>query len=175
MGISTTAAAVVPAVRRITASGVPASSVTTPIKLSWDSVRSGAIKLATSSFVRSGPSGTGKLPVTTRLTRRNSRAPADCFSCAVAVVPERVVGGQSLTRILDQIALHCGLPQAIRTDNGKEFCAQVSMAWAHMRGVKLFLIEPGKPNQSDVLARYHPQHGWPEPRATRGFAQRKRA
>jgi putative transposase len=70
---------------------------------------------------------------------------------AVAIVPERAIGGNLLTRILDRVALHRGLPQAIRTDNGKEFCGRAMLTWAHQRGVKLFLIEPGKPNQNAYI------------------------
>ncbi len=39
---------------------------------------------------------------------------------AIAIVRERAIGGNLLTRILDRVALHLGLPKAIRTDNGKE-------------------------------------------------------
>ena len=67
---------------------------------------------------------------------------------SVATVPERFIGGQLLTRMLDRIALKRGLPQAIRTDNGKEFCGRAMLTWAYTRDVKLFLIEPGKPNQN---------------------------
>jgi len=74
---------------------------------------------------------------------------------AVAIVPERAIGGQSLTRTLDRIALHRGLPQAIRTDNGKEFCGHAMLTWAHTRGVKLFLIEPGKPNQNAYIESFN--------------------
>jgi len=70
---------------------------------------------------------------------------------AVAVVPERAIGGLPLTRILNRLALHRGLPKAIRTDNGKEFCGRAMLTWAHERGVKLFLIEPGKPNQNAYI------------------------
>jgi len=74
---------------------------------------------------------------------------------AVAIVPERAIGGQSLTRILDGIAHHRRLPQAIRTDNSKEFCGQAMLTWAHARGVKLFLIEPGKPNQNAYIESFN--------------------
>ncbi len=43
---------------------------------------------------------------------------------AVAIVPERAISGQSLTRILDGLAVQRGLPKAIRTDKGKEFCGR---------------------------------------------------
>lgn len=50
---------------------------------------------------------------------------------AVAIVPERAIGGHVLTRILDRLAVQRGLPQAIRTDNGKEFCGRIMLNWAH--------------------------------------------
>jgi putative transposase len=74
---------------------------------------------------------------------------------AVAIVPERAIGGVSLTRMLDQLACRRGLPKAIRTDNGKEFCGRAMLAWAHARGVKLFLIEPGKPNQNAYIESFN--------------------
>ena len=74
---------------------------------------------------------------------------------AVAIVPERAIGGRSLTRILDRVALHRGLPRAIRTDNGKEFCGHAMLTWAHLRGVKLFLIEPGKPSQNAYIESFN--------------------
>lgn len=74
---------------------------------------------------------------------------------AVAIVPERSIGGQSLTRMLDRMALQRRLPQAIRTDNGKEFCGRAMLSWAHTRGVKMFLIEPGKPNQNAYIESFN--------------------
>ena len=67
---------------------------------------------------------------------------------AFAIVAERALGGNQLLRILEQLASTRGLPKAIRTDNGKEFCSRAMLTWAHARGVPLFLIEPGKPNQN---------------------------
>lgn len=74
---------------------------------------------------------------------------------AVAIVSERAIGGQSLTRILDRIAKLRGYPRAIRTDNGKEFCGRAMLTWAHERGIKLFLIEPGKPNQNAYIESFN--------------------
>jgi len=48
-----------------------------------------------------------------------------------------------------------GLPKAIRTDNGKEFCGKAMLAWAHARGIRLFLIEPGKPNQNAYIESFN--------------------
>ncbi|WP_244131965.1 IS3 family transposase [Burkholderia plantarii] len=74
---------------------------------------------------------------------------------AVAIVPERAIGGHALTRILDRVALLRGLPKAIRTGSGKEFCGRAMLTWAHRRGVKLFLIEPGKPNQNAYIESFN--------------------
>lgn len=74
---------------------------------------------------------------------------------AVAIVPERAMGGNQLVRILDQLAQTRGLPKALRTDNGKEFCSRAMLTWAHARGVQLFLIEPGKPNQNAYIESFN--------------------
>jgi transposase InsO family protein len=58
-----------------------------------------------------------------------------------ALSPGRA-SGKAVTGILDRLALVRGLPQAIRTDNGKEFCGKDMLTWAHERGVRLFLIQP---------------------------------
>ena len=70
---------------------------------------------------------------------------------SVTIVSERDISGLMLTRILGRLALTRGLPQAIRTDNGKEFCSRAMLACAHERGVRLFLIQPGKPNQNAYI------------------------
>ncbi len=67
---------------------------------------------------------------------------------AVAIEVERVISGHSVVRMLDRLALTRGLPQVIRIDNGKEFCGKTMVTWAHVRGVHLRLIQPGKPNQN---------------------------
>lgn len=46
---------------------------------------------------------------------------------SVAIVPKRVIGGYQLTHILDQLRVTRGLPQVIRTDNGKEFCGRAML------------------------------------------------
>jgi putative transposase len=74
---------------------------------------------------------------------------------AVAIVPERAISGQHLVRILEQLGKTRGLPKAIRTDNGKEFCSRAMLTWAHARGVQLFLIEPGKPNQNAYVESFN--------------------
>jgi len=73
----------------------------------------------------------------------------------VALVAERALGGNQLVRILEQLADTRGLPKAIRTDNGKEFCSRAMLTWAHARGVQLFPIDPGKPNQNAYIESFN--------------------
>ena len=74
---------------------------------------------------------------------------------AVAIAVERGINGMGVTRMLDRLALARGLPQAIRTDNGKEFCGKDMLTWAHEAGVRLFLIQPGKPNQNAYVESFN--------------------
>ncbi|NJC36038.1 transposase InsO family protein [Xanthomonas arboricola] len=67
---------------------------------------------------------------------------------AVAIEAERAISGQGVARVLDRLAVQRGLPQVIRTDNGKEFCGKAMVAWAHEKRIALRLTEPGKPNQN---------------------------
>ena len=74
---------------------------------------------------------------------------------SVAVKPERAIGGLTVTRLLDALAITRGLPQVIRTDNGKEFCGHAMLTWAHANDVALRLIEPGKPNQNAYIESFN--------------------
>ncbi len=74
---------------------------------------------------------------------------------SVATVPERAMGGLTLTRLLNRLAITRGLPRVIRTDNGKEFCGRAMLTWAHARNVTLRLIEPGKPNQNAYIESFN--------------------
>lgn len=74
---------------------------------------------------------------------------------SVAVTPELAIGGQLLVRILNRLQSERGLPKTIRTDNGKEFTGKAMLNWAHERGVKLRLIEPGKPNQNAYIESFN--------------------
>jgi putative transposase len=74
---------------------------------------------------------------------------------AVAIEVERAISGQGVIRVLERLALSRGLPQVIRTDNGKEFCGKAMVTWAHERGLQLRLIDPGKPNQNAYIESFN--------------------
>ena len=74
---------------------------------------------------------------------------------AVAVIPEHTIGGDHLTRIMDEICFRRGRPTMIRSDNGAEFTGKAMLTWAHRNGVTLPLIEPGKPNQNAYIESFN--------------------
>jgi transposase InsO family protein len=74
---------------------------------------------------------------------------------AVAVTPEHTIGGDHLTRIMDEICSRRGKPAIIRSDNGAEFTGKAMLTWAHRNNVTLRLIEPGKPNQNAYIESFN--------------------
>jgi putative transposase len=64
-------------------------------------------------------------------------------------------GRPYVTWILDHLAATRGLPQVIRTDNGKEFCGRTILTWTHAHTVTLRLIEPDKPNQNSYIESFN--------------------
>jgi putative transposase len=74
---------------------------------------------------------------------------------SVMIKPERAISGLAVTRLLDELAITRGLPEVIRTDNGKEFCGHAMRTWAHHHNVTLRLIEPGKPNQNAYIESFN--------------------
>ena len=73
---------------------------------------------------------------------------------SVAVVAEHTMGGDHLTRVMDQICSQCGRPAIVRSD-GPEFTGKAMLTWAHRDGVALRLIEPGKPNQNAYVESFN--------------------
>ena len=79
----------------------------------------------------------------------------DATTESVAIEPEHAFGGAHVTRVLERISIERGLPQIIRTDNGKEFTGKAMLTWAHERGITLKLIDPGKPNQNAYVESFN--------------------
>ena len=74
---------------------------------------------------------------------------------SVAVHPEHAVGGEHRVGVLERICASRGYPQIIGTDNAKEFTGKAMLTWAHEHGVRLRLIEPGKPNQNACIESFN--------------------
>lgn len=82
---------------------------------------------------------------------------ADDFSHeAVEIAVDYGIGGQYVTRLLDQAALFRGYPAAVRTDNGPEFTSRAFIAWTiEHRVSRHLLIEPGKPMQNGYIESFN--------------------
>lgn len=74
---------------------------------------------------------------------------------AVDLAVDFGISGLYVTRILDQAARFRGLPVAIRTDQGPEFTGKALDQWATDHGVKLKLIQPGKPTQNAFIESFN--------------------
>ena len=74
---------------------------------------------------------------------------------AVTIAVEHSLGGERLTRLLDEVCARRGKPTVIRTDNGKEFAGKAMLTWAYRHGITLRLIEPGKPNQNATVESFN--------------------
>lgn len=60
-----------------------------------------------------------------------------------------------MTRFLDQLIEIHGKPKAIRCDNGPELTGQAMHDWSTERGVDIYFIEPGKPDQNAFIERFN--------------------
>ena len=81
---------------------------------------------------------------------------ADDFSHeCVDIAVDYGIGGQYVTRLLDQAARFRGYPQIVRTDNGPEFTSRAFMGWAQARGIRHLLIDPGKPMQNAFIESFN--------------------
>jgi len=67
------------------------------------------------------------------------------------IVVDHGISGAYVVRVLDQLALFRGYPQAVRTDNGPEFTSRAFIAWTQRHGITHLLIEPGKPVQNAYI------------------------
>jgi hypothetical protein len=72
---------------------------------------------------------------------------------AVAIVPERAMGGLHLTRVLDQLTKTHGLPKAIRTDNVRQGILQPSNVNLGIRPWRSALPHSAGQAQSEHLYR----------------------
>ncbi|KFN51025.1 hypothetical protein P873_04575 [Arenimonas composti TR7-09 = DSM 18010] len=79
----------------------------------------------------------------------------DCTKEAVEIAVGRRINGQGVADILDAVCRFRGYPAAIRTDQGPEFTGRALDQWASANGVKLLLIEAGKPTQNAYVESFN--------------------
>jgi len=80
----------------------------------------------------------------------------DTFSrLSPGLLVEPNINGDRVAGFVDEIAKVHGYPRAITVDNGPEFVSNALDRWAHLRGVELHFIAPGKPNQNAFIESFN--------------------
>jgi len=74
---------------------------------------------------------------------------------SVLIEPAHSLTGDDVAELLDCVSQFRGYPEAVRTDQGPEFTSKVFDQWAYEHGVKLLLIQPGKPTQNSYIERFN--------------------
>jgi putative transposase len=76
----------------------------------------------------------------------------DCFTReSPAIEVDTSLPGVRVVRVLETVAGHRGLPEAILMDNGPELTSRVLDQWAWEHGVQLRFIDPRKPIQNAFI------------------------
>lgn len=73
----------------------------------------------------------------------------------VAMVVDTSLGGDRVSRVLDQLKEERGLPRVLLSDNGPEFTSLAMDQWAYREGVELQFIQPGKPTQNAFVESFN--------------------
>lgn len=73
----------------------------------------------------------------------------------VAMVVDTSLGGDRVSRVLDQLKEERGLPRMLLSDNGPEFTSLAMDQWAYREGVELQFIQPGKPTQNAFVESFN--------------------
>lgn len=74
---------------------------------------------------------------------------------ALAIEVDTSLPGARVVRVLQQIASQRGRPEEIRVDNGPEFIGRAVTAWCEQNGVRLWRIQPGKPQQNGHIESFN--------------------
>jgi putative transposase len=68
---------------------------------------------------------------------------------------DRSQTGEKVVEQLDQLITLRGAPESITSDNGSEFTGKAMDLWAHLSGVKLNFIRPGKPVENGYIESFN--------------------
>ncbi len=74
---------------------------------------------------------------------------------SLAIEVAQRIGGQRVAEVLMRLGEERGLPRTIRVDNGPEFTSKRLDQWAHLNGVELDFIRPGKPTDNAFIEAFN--------------------
>lgn len=73
----------------------------------------------------------------------------------LALEADSSLGSGRVTRVLDRLIAEHGRPEALRSDNGPEFCSRRMLGWAEDYKIALVHIQPGRPMQNGHVESFH--------------------
>lgn len=73
----------------------------------------------------------------------------------LAIEIDTSLTGERVVRVLDQLIQQQGKPKLLQIDNGPEFRCKKLDVWAHLNGVELHFIDPGKPTQNGHIESFN--------------------
>jgi putative transposase len=79
----------------------------------------------------------------------------DYSRVCIAQVVDFSIGGNRMTRCLEELRQTRGLPAAIVLDNGPEMTSKAMFLWARAHDVSLNFIQPGKPTQNAFVESFN--------------------
>lgn len=79
----------------------------------------------------------------------------DCSREALAIVVEHSLPGVRVVRVLEHLRATRGIPEVVVCDNGPEFTGRALDTWAYQCGVRVHLIQPGKPVQNATVESFN--------------------
>jgi putative transposase len=88
--------------------------------------------------------------------RFRTRNVVDAFTReCLAIEVDTSLPGTRVTHVLDQLRAARGLPEVLILDNGPEFTGKVLDRWAYQHGVRLHVLDPGKPIQNAYVESFN--------------------
>jgi putative transposase len=91
---------------------------------------------------------------TGRMVRILSVVDAYTREC-LALEADTSLGSGRVTRVLERLIEERGRPEAMRSDNGPEFCSRRMLGWAEEFKIQLVHIQPGRPMQNGHVESFH--------------------
>jgi putative transposase len=91
---------------------------------------------------------------TGRMVRILSVVDAYTREC-LALEADTSLGSGRVTRVLERLIEERGRPEAMRSDNGPEFCSRRMLGWAEEFKIELVHIQPGRPMQNGHVESFH--------------------
>lgn len=73
----------------------------------------------------------------------------------LAIEVDTSLGGQRVTRVLEEISKHRPLAKRLVVDNGPEFRSKELDRWAYRHGVELHFIRPGRPIENCIVESFN--------------------